>query len=298
MAEPSRGMGRGLAALLTPSATAGAPGDRDLRQLPVELITPNPRQPRRSFDEEALIALAGSLGERGVLQPVLVRPLGRRHLRADRRRAPLARRAAGRAPDHPRARPHPRRRRVARARADREHGPRGPQPGRGGARVRAAGRGARAHARGDRPPRRPLARRGLEPPAPARPPRRGARDARRRRPDRGPRPRDPAWPATTTTAAGSPAPRSPRAGTSAAPRPRPARCPKARRDDGPVRAARGTVHPDQEAAASRLGEAFGRALGADVKVTPRGTGYKVALTFDSLDEALELASRIGTAEPV
>jgi hypothetical protein len=55
-------------------------------------------------------------------------------------------------------------------------------------------------------------------------------------------------------------------------------------------------HP--EAAASRLGEAFGRALGADVKVTPRGTGYKVALTFDSFDEALELASRIGTAEPV
>ena len=41
-----------------------------------------------------------------------------------------------------------------------------------------------------------------------------------------------------------------------------------------------------------------RALGADVKVTPRGTGYKVALTFESLDEALELASRIGTAEPV
>jgi ParB family chromosome partitioning protein len=69
-------------------------------------------------------------------------------------------------------------------------------------------------------------------------------------------------------------------------------------DDGPVRARRGAMHPDQEAAASRLGEAFGRALGADVRVTPRGTGYKVALTFESLDEALELASRIGTAEPV
>ena len=74
MAEPSRGMGRGLAALLTPSTTTGGPGDRDLRQLPVELITPNPRQPRRSFDEEALLQLAGSLGDRGVLQPVLVRP--------------------------------------------------------------------------------------------------------------------------------------------------------------------------------------------------------------------------------
>src|SRR3954465_13084719 len=66
-------MGRGLAALLTPS-TSGGSGDRDLRQLPVDLIAPNPRQPRREFDEAALLALAGSLGERGLLQPVLVRP--------------------------------------------------------------------------------------------------------------------------------------------------------------------------------------------------------------------------------
>src|SRR5215213_150697 len=73
VAEPSRGMGRGLAALLTPSTSAG-PGDRDLRQVPVDLISPNPRQPRREFDEAALLALAGSLGERGLLQPVLVRP--------------------------------------------------------------------------------------------------------------------------------------------------------------------------------------------------------------------------------
>ena len=46
----------------------------ELRELPVELISPNPKQPRRRFDQEALTALAGSLGERGVLQPVLVRP--------------------------------------------------------------------------------------------------------------------------------------------------------------------------------------------------------------------------------
>jgi ParB family chromosome partitioning protein len=50
-------------------------GDGDeLRQLPVELISPNPRQPRREFDADALKALADSLGEQGVLQPVLVRP--------------------------------------------------------------------------------------------------------------------------------------------------------------------------------------------------------------------------------
>ena len=34
------------------------------------------------------------------------------------------------------------------------------------------------------------------------------------------------------------------------------------------------------------------------KVTPRGTGYKVAMTFESLDEALEFASRVRTVEPV
>ena len=67
---------------------------------------------------------------------------------------------------------------------------------------------------------------------------------------------------------------------------------------GAIQARRTGVHPDQEAAASQLGEAFGRALGADVKVTARGTGYKVAMTFDSLEEALELAGRLGAVEPV
>src|SRR5439155_10089742 len=47
----------------------------ELRELPVELIAPNPSQPRRRFDEEALQALAGSIAERGIVQPVLVRPV-------------------------------------------------------------------------------------------------------------------------------------------------------------------------------------------------------------------------------
>jgi ParB family chromosome partitioning protein len=67
-------MGRGLDAILSVSADAGRARADELRELPVELITPNPTQPRRRFDQEALQALAGSLGERGVLQPVLVRP--------------------------------------------------------------------------------------------------------------------------------------------------------------------------------------------------------------------------------
>ena len=76
MADRPRGMGRGLSAILTPTATTagGTPADPELRSLPVELIRPNPRQPRREFDESALAALADSLRERGVLQPVLVRP--------------------------------------------------------------------------------------------------------------------------------------------------------------------------------------------------------------------------------
>ena len=80
-----RGMGRGLAAILSV-----APKDEpeELRQLPVELVAPNPDQPRRSFDEETLVALAGSIRTRGVLQPVLVRPLpgGRFELIAGERR--------------------------------------------------------------------------------------------------------------------------------------------------------------------------------------------------------------------
>jgi ParB family chromosome partitioning protein len=48
-----------------------------LRELPIDAVLPNPAQPRRHFDEEALQELAGSIGERGVLQPVLV------HLRLD-----------------------------------------------------------------------------------------------------------------------------------------------------------------------------------------------------------------------
>jgi ParB family transcriptional regulator, chromosome partitioning protein len=71
VAELARGMGRGLSALLSPATEA----EQELRHIPVELITPNPRQPRRHIDESALAGLATSLRERGVLQPVLVRPL-------------------------------------------------------------------------------------------------------------------------------------------------------------------------------------------------------------------------------
>src|SRR3954452_17542264 len=80
-------MGRGLAAILTPPIVPGE-APPELRSLPLELIAPNPRQPRQSFDEASLLALSDSVKERGVLQPVLVRRCagGRYELVAGERR--------------------------------------------------------------------------------------------------------------------------------------------------------------------------------------------------------------------
>jgi ParB family transcriptional regulator, chromosome partitioning protein len=74
VAKPTPGMGRGLSAILAVSTEGQEPPEEELRELPVDLIAPNPKQPRREFDAETLQALAGSLGEQGILQPVLVRP--------------------------------------------------------------------------------------------------------------------------------------------------------------------------------------------------------------------------------
>jgi ParB family chromosome partitioning protein len=90
VAERQKGMGRGLAAILSV-----APKDEpeELRQLPIDLISANPHQPRTSFDEESLVALAESIRVRGVLQPVLVRPVvgGKYELIAGERRWRAAR---------------------------------------------------------------------------------------------------------------------------------------------------------------------------------------------------------------
>jgi ParB family chromosome partitioning protein len=77
-------MGRGLAAILS---SGGGP-EAGLRELPADLIDPNPSQPRKSFEDEALLALAESIRVRGILQPLVVRPLagGRYELVAGERR--------------------------------------------------------------------------------------------------------------------------------------------------------------------------------------------------------------------
>jgi len=68
-----RALGRGLGALLPP---AEAEDGTRLRELPVESLIPNPQQPRRSFDGQALEELAASIRSSGVLQPLVVRPRG------------------------------------------------------------------------------------------------------------------------------------------------------------------------------------------------------------------------------
>ena len=81
------GLGRGLSALIP-----GASQEGGLLEIPVAAVVPNPRQPRVDFPEETLAALARSIREVGVLQPIVVRVrdggyelvAGERRLRAAR----------------------------------------------------------------------------------------------------------------------------------------------------------------------------------------------------------------------
>ena len=81
MSEPKRGLGRGLSALLGEAAReqpigADAARAAGVHTLPVGQIVPNPNQPRRHFDEDALDELAASLKVSGLIQPIVVRPKG------------------------------------------------------------------------------------------------------------------------------------------------------------------------------------------------------------------------------
>ena len=79
-AATTRGLGRGLSTLLGDSGIAAAanqaaPSDnREYQQIPVEWINVGPWQPRRKFDREQLDELAGSIRQKGIVQPILLRP--------------------------------------------------------------------------------------------------------------------------------------------------------------------------------------------------------------------------------
>lgn len=71
----AKGLGRGLGALMG-DLTAEEPASKSPYQLlPLHKVEPNPNQPRQDFDPEQLEALARSIGEHGVVQPLTVRPL-------------------------------------------------------------------------------------------------------------------------------------------------------------------------------------------------------------------------------
>lgn len=74
MAALSTGLGKGLDALIR--ETSEARDTSSVQVLPIKDISPNPHQPRRSFDEKTLEELAASIRSQGVLQPLLVRPCG------------------------------------------------------------------------------------------------------------------------------------------------------------------------------------------------------------------------------
>ena len=84
MSKPASGLGRGLSALLGEQQQAHHPDAETteqasrggVREIEIGRIRPNPNQPRIHFSEESIGELADSIAERGVLQPILVRPHG------------------------------------------------------------------------------------------------------------------------------------------------------------------------------------------------------------------------------
>ncbi|MFW6020521.1 MAG: ParB/RepB/Spo0J family partition protein [Guyparkeria sp.] len=73
MSTKRKGLGRGLDALLGTAERPAEQAGAQLRELAVDLIRPNPFQPRTRFDEAALTELADSIRAQGVIQPVVVR---------------------------------------------------------------------------------------------------------------------------------------------------------------------------------------------------------------------------------
>jgi ParB family transcriptional regulator, chromosome partitioning protein len=75
MQAQKRRLGRGLAALIGDDAVETLPAEElgGLRHVPIELLHPNPNNPRKQFNEEELANLAQSIGDKGLLQPLVVR---------------------------------------------------------------------------------------------------------------------------------------------------------------------------------------------------------------------------------
>jgi ParB family chromosome partitioning protein len=286
--EPQRGMGRGLAAILSISEAGARDDAPELREVAVELIRPNPAQPRKRFDENGLTALADSLTERGVLQPVLVRPRpgGTYELVAGERRWRAAKLAGLETmPALVQHRDDEASLEVAlienMAREDLN-----PVESARAVAALVEELGLTREEVGRRVGRSRVAISNLL------------------------RLLDLPDEALVLIQAGTLSEGHGRALLLAddhGDRRRLARSAaeggwsvrvleqRARECNGGPRVARrgrAVVHPDQEAAATEIAEALGGALGTDVRVRPRGTGYKVELSFDSLEDAVAMAARV------
>src|ERR1700679_185495 len=82
--DPRRALGKGLHSLLPPRPATGATSpavvpeviEGNVQLLPIEQVKANPDQPRRDFDQEALLELAQSIERDGIIQPLLARKTG------------------------------------------------------------------------------------------------------------------------------------------------------------------------------------------------------------------------------
>ena len=75
--KKKRGLGRGIEALFSDNIESRLGEDvntNNLNFIPIEFLKPNPFQPRKVFNKESLVELAESIKDRGVLQPIIVRP--------------------------------------------------------------------------------------------------------------------------------------------------------------------------------------------------------------------------------
>jgi ParB family chromosome partitioning protein len=285
-------MGRGLSAILSvstpPAGADGEPAGAELRELAVDLIKPNKGQPRRQFDEAALQALAQSVEERGVIQPVLVRPRagGTFELVAGERRWRAAKLAGlDRMPalvqDHDDAASlevalvenmaredlNPVEEARAVAGLVEELGLTREAVGKKVGRSRVAISNLLRIL--DLPDEAlALLEDGTLSEGHGRALLLAEDQADRKRLARAAA--DGAWSVRVTEEQARKA-----------------------NDAGATRAGQAkAIHPDQAAAATEIADALGGALGIELKVKPRGTGYKVELALDSLDDALALAQRV------
>lgn len=74
-----RGLGRGLGALLGPETAEATAASESALEIPLDRVQPNPNQPRKRFDPGALAELTDSIRASGVIQPIVVRPVGDRY---------------------------------------------------------------------------------------------------------------------------------------------------------------------------------------------------------------------------